>query len=225
MLAYGIVAALLARERTGVGQEVSASLLGSMLSLQSMWLQSYLFSGMLPAKVPREIARNPFWNTYKAGDDKWFILSMARSDEIWEKFCRVFNLEELLNDPRFETHEKRLENGLQLIAIMDRVFQSYPREELLKLFDEIGVISAPVNTYDAVVADPQVIENEYVTEIDHPILGRCRVVGIPIHLSRTPAKVVQAAPQLGQHTEEILVEICGYSWDEIVELKEQGVII
>jgi len=225
MLAYGILAALLARERLGRGQEVCASLLGSMVSLQSMWVQSYLFSGVLPAKVPREAARNPFWNTYRAGDGKWFILSMARSDEIWEGLCHVLGLEELLTDPRFESHEKRLENGPELIAILDRAFSKFNREELLALLDKAGLICAPVNTYDAVAADPQVKENDYITEIDHPILGRSRVVGIPIHFSLTPAKVVRAAPQLGQHTEEILVEVCGYSWDEIAELKEEGVII
>jgi formyl-CoA transferase len=225
MLAYGILAALLARERTGRGQEVCASLLGSMISLQSMWVQSYLCSGVLQEKVPREVARNPFWNTYKARDGRWFILSMARSDEVWEKLCQALNLEELLADPRFKSHEKRLENGPQLIAIFDKVFSNYNRDELLALLDRVGAICAPINTYDAVATDTQVIENEYITEIEHPIMGRCRVVGIPIHFSGTPAKVAQAAPQLGQHTEEILVEICGYTWDEIVDLKEQGVII
>ena len=225
MLAYGVVSALLHRERTGEGQEVNACLLGSLISIQSMWLQAFLVSGQLPAKVPRAQARNPFWNTYRARDDKWFILSMARSDDVWPTLCRVLGLGPLERDPRFDTHDRRLENGRELIAILDRVFATWARQELLPRLEEEGVICAPVNTYREVAQDPQVIINEYITQVDHPVAGRCRMVGIPIHFSQTPVSVARPAPQLGQHTEEILLELGGYTWEEITALKEAEAII
>lgn len=225
MLAYATMAALLARERKGIGQQVSSSLLGSIISINSTWVHSFLFSGTLPRKAPRTEAVNPFWNTYQAKDGKWFILSMARTDDVWPGTCQALDSPELENDPRFDTHGKRLENNKALIAIFDRIFATRNREEWLALLDEAGVICAPVNTFADVVLDPQVIKNNYVTEIDHPTAGRCKVVGIASHFSRTPVAITQPAPQLGQHTEEVLLELGGYSWEEIAGLKEQGAII
>jgi len=224
MLALGIVSALVHRERTGEGQVVNASLLGSALSLHGMWLQAYLFSGTLPRKRPREEARNPFWNLYRAGDGRWFVLSMARSDDVWDGMCRVLGLDSLKEDPRFATHEARMEHSRDLIALLDEVFARWEREPLLRVLESVGVICAPVNTYAEVAQDPQVLANRYITEVDYPLMGRQRVVGTPFHFSRTPAEVRAPAPQLGQHTEEVLLEVLGLDWDALVALKEKGVI-
>ena len=225
MLAYGVLAALLARERTGRGQEITASLLGTAISLQAQWPQAFFFTGQLPAKVPRTEARNPFWNTYQAGDGKWFVLSMTRSDEYWPRLCRVLQRPELAHDPRFATHEQRLANGRALVAIFDQELRARPRDEWLRLMAEAGVICDPVNTYADVVRDPQVLANEYVVEFDHPVAGRTKAIGIPVHFSDTHARMRMPAPELGQHTEEVLLELGGYDWNDIVALKEAGVII
>ena len=225
MLAFGVLAALLARGHTGRGQQVTASLLGTALSLQAQWPQAFFVTGQLPTKVPRTEARNPFWNTYRAGDGKWFVLSMTRSDHVWPNLCRLLGLPDLERDPRFDTHERRQENGRALIAILDHALQARPRAEWLRLIAADGLICAPVNTYDDVVRDPQVLANDYVVDLNDPVAGRTKAIGIPIHFSETSAKMRLAAPELGQHTEEVLLELGGYDWNDLVALKEAGVII
>jgi crotonobetainyl-CoA:carnitine CoA-transferase CaiB-like acyl-CoA transferase len=224
VLALGVVSALLARERLGMGQEINTSLLGTCITLEPMWVQSYLFSGHTPTKPPRSRARNPFWNTYQAGDGKWFVLSTAWSDESWPRLCQVLELSHLEKDPRFDSHQKRVENAKELIVIFDQVFATRSRQECLRHLEAAGQICAPVNNYAEVAEDPQATENQYILPVDHPVLGRSRVVGFPIQFARTPAELRQTAPQLGQHTEEVLLEL-GYTWEDVGRFKEAGAII
>jgi crotonobetainyl-CoA:carnitine CoA-transferase CaiB-like acyl-CoA transferase len=225
MLAYGLMVALWAREKTGLGQEVNTSLLGSAISAQAMWMQSYLLSGQSPTRVSRERARSPFWNTYQGGDGRWLVLAMARSDEYWPGLCRAIDREDLLNDPRFESHELRLENGPALVAILDDAFATAPAAEWVTRLQGQGQICDLVRTHAEVASDPQVWANDYIVKIDHDIAGPIETVGIPVHLSRTPGAVRSGAPQLGQHTEEVLIEVGGYTWEELSRLKDEGAII
>jgi crotonobetainyl-CoA:carnitine CoA-transferase CaiB-like acyl-CoA transferase len=190
-----------------------------------MWVQSHLFSGHVPQKPPRTRAKSPFWNTYQAEGGQWFVVAMARSDEAWPGLCQALGQPQLENDPRFDTHAKRLENSQELIGLLDRVFATRPREEWLRRLREAGLIVAPVNTYAEVANDPQVRENDYIVPVEHPVLGPSLMVGFPIRFSATPVKMGPTAPQLGQHTEEVLLDICGYGWDEIAEMKTAGAII
>jgi crotonobetainyl-CoA:carnitine CoA-transferase CaiB-like acyl-CoA transferase len=225
MLTYAIMTALFVRERTGVGQLVSSSILGSLISLQSHMLQAHLVTGQQPRDIPRTENRNPFWNIYRTIDDRWLCLTMPRSEEHWHNCCLAFNMEESENDPRFDTHEKRMENAKALISVLDQRFITKPLAEWVKRVEGTGIILAPVNEYADVAYDQQAWDNEYILEDTHPILGRMRVLGSPVYLSRTPAKRQCWAPELGQHTEEVLTEICGYSWDEVATLKDEGVIM
>ena len=93
----------------------------------------------------------------------------------------------------------------------------------MKLLDEVGIPVAPVNDWSDVAQDPQVIANEYIVEIDDPDHGMVKVPGIPVQLSKTPGKVERLAPELGQHTEEVLMELCGYTWDDLAKLRKAGV--
>jgi CoA:oxalate CoA-transferase len=103
------------------------------------------------------------------------------------------------------------------------IIRSKPRDEWLKKLDEAEIPAAPVNDFADLAVDPQVIANDYVVEIDDPIHGKVKVPGIPVRLSETPGKVERLAPELGQHTEEVLMEICGYTWDDLAKLREEGV--
>jgi len=149
---------------------------------------------------------------------------MLQPDRYWSKFCQALNLDHLIEDPRFRNMEVRRKNCEELIAILDSVFLTKSSSEWLKIFKEMGeIICSPVNTLQDLLKDIQVLENDYLVDFDHPALGRIKVVGIPIKFYKTPARVRLPAPEFGQHTEEILLEK-GYGWEEIIQLKDEGVI-
>jgi crotonobetainyl-CoA:carnitine CoA-transferase CaiB-like acyl-CoA transferase len=137
--------------------------------------------------------------------------------------CEVLGLGELQHDPRFDVMERRNANGRELVPLLDRAFASGPRDRWLAELAARQIPVAPVNDYADLVKDPQVLANEYLTELDHPVLGRVQEVGIPIKLSRTPGRVRHSAPELGQHSEEILLE-SGYGWDEIQAFRSASLI-
>ena len=225
MLAYGIVTALLARERTGRGQEVDASHLGSMAWLQGLGLSARLMLGRALPRQPRRFATNPLWNHYRCGDGLWLALSMLQPDRYWERFCAVLEIPEAAADPRFKTMLDRMMNAGECIALLDEVFARRPRAEWLRRLASGGdFIYSIINSVDDLPDDPQMQANGYVTAFEHPAFGPTQVVGLPVRLSETPGSIRLPAPEFGQHTEEILTEVLGYSWEEIGRLREEEVI-
>jgi len=225
MLAYGVVTALLARERTGRGQEVDASHLGSMAWLQGLGLSARLMLGRALPRQPRRFATNPLWNHYRCGDDRWLALSMLQPDRYWERFCAVLEIPEAAADPRFKTMLDRMMNAGECIALLDEVFARRPRAEWLRRLASGGdFIYSIINSVDDLPDDPQMQANGYVTAFEHPAFGPTQVVGLPVRLSETPGSIRLPAPEFGQHTEEILTEVLGYSWEEIGRLREEEVI-
>jgi len=226
ILAQGILAALLARERTGVAQRVDVSLLGGMVAgLERLPVNTRAHSGVEMPRRDRTKAGNPLWNYYKCGDGGWIALSMLAADRYWPAFCKALGIEELENDPRFKDIEVRsqLQNSEALIKILDEKFNTKPRNEWLSILREHKLICTRVQTVSDLLDDPQVIENEYIIDYEHPVFGKIKTVGFPWNFSTTPASLRLPAPQLGQHTEEILLAL-GYSWDDINNLREQEVI-
>jgi crotonobetainyl-CoA:carnitine CoA-transferase CaiB-like acyl-CoA transferase len=226
MLAYGVLNALLARERFGVGQEVNASHLGSMLFLQGLSLSMKLMAGFAFPRSFRARAANPLWNHYRCADGKWIALAMLQSDRYWPDFARVIGRPELASDERFKDLHARAKNAVECVALIDAAFASKPRAEWLRLLREDAgdYIYTIVNSVDDLPEDPQVLANRYVVDLEHPQHGPTKVVGIPVELSRTPGSVRTAAPELGQHTEEILMDLLGYDWERIATLREKKVI-
>jgi crotonobetainyl-CoA:carnitine CoA-transferase CaiB-like acyl-CoA transferase len=222
--AWAVCAALYAREKTGKGQLVDTSLMGSVMCMLSLVLSA---PAILGQEFPREIrteAGNPIYNHYRAKDDKWFILAHLQPDRYWPNVCRALGMPELEGDPRFNSIEARGENAKELIAIMDGKFATKTREEWFEIFKKEGIIYSPIQSPGEVVNDPQASANDYVIWFDHPVLGRTKVVGFPWNFSQTPASVRREAPEFGQHTEEILLEL-GYTWDDTTKLKDEKVIL
>lgn len=217
MLAYGIMLGLFARERTGIGQEINTSLFGSQVWLGSIFLQAYLFYNETIPPLARDKGENPLWNHYKCKDDKWICLSMLGTDPYWHEFCEAMGIEHLENDDKFKEHELRKKNSVDLIAVLDERFASENQAEWITRFRETDLIWAPVQDYEEVANDPQVLANDYVVDYDHPKLGPVKMVGQPVKLSKTPGKIQRPAPDYGEHTQEILLE-AGYSWEEIEKL-------
>jgi crotonobetainyl-CoA:carnitine CoA-transferase CaiB-like acyl-CoA transferase len=225
MLAYGVLAALLAREKTGRGQEVDASHLGSMAWLQGLGLSARLMLGRALPRAARKYATNPLWNHYKCADGEWIALAMIQGDRYWANLCRVLDIPDAAADPRFATMMDRMMNAGDCIAILDATFARRPRAAWLELLRKGGdFIVSVVNSVDQLPDDVQVQANRYVTTFDHATFGATRVVGIPIGLSETPGSLRRPAPEFGQHTEEILTEVLGYSWEDVARLKEHDVV-
>jgi crotonobetainyl-CoA:carnitine CoA-transferase CaiB-like acyl-CoA transferase len=224
MTAMGVLAALFYRERTGIGQKVDASILGGMTFLLGHPVCFCTMANLWGMRIARKTAGNPLWNHYKCGDGKWIALAHLSPDKFWPLLCRSMGLEKLEKDPRFDTMENRTRNCAELIAILDETFATKPRTEWERIFKQNGIIYAPINNIKDLTEDPQVLANDYVTEFEHPVFGRMKTVGFPITFEKTPMSIRREAPELGQHTEEILTELLGYTWDEIVKLKDEEVI-
>ena len=225
MLAYGILAALLARERGGVVQDVDASHLGSMTWLQGLSVAARLMMGFAIPRQPRSYAVNPLWNHYRCADDRWLALGMLQPDRYWADLCRVLGHPELATDERFEQMQARAANAGECVAILDEIFSTKPCAEWIGILRAGGdFIFTHVNSVDDLPTDPQVQANDYVTDFDHPAFGAIKVVGVPIRLSATPGSVRLPAPEFGQHTEEILTELLGYSWERVEQLRDAEVI-
>ena len=221
--AWAVCTALYAREKTDKGQLVDTSLLGSLMTMEGLVLAAPAYLGQ---EFPREIraeAGNPLENFYRCGDDKWIVIHHLQPDRYWPKVCKALGISKMENDPRFNSIEARGKNARELIAIIDEKFATKTRKEWIEIFGREGVISAPIQTATEVINDPQAEANEYVIWFDHPVLGRTKMLGFPWSFNDMPASVRREAPELGQHTEEILLEI-GYTWGDISKLKEEEVI-
>ena len=239
MLAYGVLAGLIARERHGIGQRVDTSLLGSMLALRGLDVALQLMtqrgdtapSPFHKSTDAQSYSRlnpgNPLWNTYRCGDGKWIAMAMVQSDPHWQNFLDALDgPQSLAGDPRFATHLSRCQNCRACVELLDEIFASKPRQEwLFRLLAKGDMPITAVNSMADIGADVQALENEYVTSFEHPVSGQTRVPGFPVTLSQTPASIRTQAPEFGQHTEEILMEILAMDWDDISALREKQVIL
>jgi len=223
LAAYGVLLAIIARDRFGIGQRVDASLLGGQIEIGRLQLQMYFMMGMLPPTSVMKAIRNPLYYVYQDCDGKWFVLAALQADRFWSDFCKVFCIEELEKDEKYCNQICRGQNFDELKPRLFEITRSKPRSYWLERLDKAGIPAAPVNDYSDVEADPQVIINEYVVEIEDPIHGKVKVPGIPVQLSKTPGKVDKLAPELGQNTEEVLMNVLGYTWDDLAKLREAGV--
>lgn len=222
--AYGIVCALLARERLGIAQRINTSLLGSSILLNGYGINVSLLRGFAIAKHTRKRSRNPFSNYYRCRDGKWIMLCELQSDRFWDEFHRVLGLPK--DDARFANSLKRRENCVELVKMLDTIFATKTKDEWLKEFERNGVGFAYSLIYDAIEvgADQDALLNNYIIEMDHPAFGQCKMVGFPVGFDETPARVQRVAPEIGQHTEEVLMDILGYAWDDIESLRRDRVI-
>jgi CoA:oxalate CoA-transferase len=224
MCAWGITAALFAREKTGKGQVVDTSLMGSVIGALGFIMAA---PAILGKEFPREIraqAGNPIYNHYRCKDNKWLAIAhLDLTNKYWPRLCKALGIEELEHDPRFNSIESRGKNARELVGILDKNFAAKTRAQWFDILKEAGCIYTPIQTPSEVVSDPQAWANNYFVEVDHPGWGNIKMTGFPWDFSETPASWRLPAPGFGQHNEEILLEL-GYTRDDITQFREEGVI-
>jgi crotonobetainyl-CoA:carnitine CoA-transferase CaiB-like acyl-CoA transferase len=222
--AWGITAALYAREKTGKSQVVDTSLMGSIIALLGLIMSAPSILGQEFPRAVRAEAGNPIYNHYQCQDRKWLALAHLQPDRYWPNVCRAVGIGELENDRRFSTIEARGENARELVAFLDSRFATRTRDEWLNILKLEGCICTPVQSPLEVSNDPQALANNYFIFTEHPVWGKIKMVGFPWDFSETPASWRREAPEFGQHSEEILLEM-GYNWDDITRFKQDGVTI
>ena len=230
VLAYGIMVALFHRERSGEGQKVDGSLLQSVIGAQSFNITSYLMSGMYAGSPIPRIPRGmtvPIWNHYRAKDGRWLMLAMSQLGRYWPVFRKAMQeaTGEMLEPDAISVEWIRQNAGelVQLIKKMDDLFAQQPAEYWLELFRKYDLLVEIARDYAEIARDPQVIANQMITTFEHPLHGELPMVAPPVNLSVTPGTIRTAAPEYGQHTEEVLLE-AGLTWDQIGALRESGAI-
>lgn len=197
----GILAALLVRERTGLGQHVQVSLLEAILSAQAYRIITDPKTFELPAfddTVP--------YGAFQAADGAWLAVAVV-STANWQALCASLGADELADDARFATNPLRVEHRDELLPILEERFRALPRDEWLRILSEHGVPCAPIQELKDLMADRSLLETGVLVELEHPVAGTVRTLGPAIELSATPAKVELPAPTLGQHTAEVLEEL------------------
>jgi len=220
--AGAICAALLARSRTGEGQRVAVSLIRAGVYTVGSDVSMALRFKFMVQPYDRYHAINPLIDCYQAGDGRWFWLLLLQGDRHWPDLCRAIGREDLLKEDRFADIGRRGLNAPALVDELDKVFATKSLDEWGQAFDRENVWWAPVNSISDVVNDPVAQEAGAFVDVPGPE-GPIQGVATPADFYGTPWQPRGYVPELGQHTEEILLEL-DYDWDRIVALKESGAI-
>lgn len=222
MTAGAICAALYNREKTGEGQRVSVPLVRVGVYMCGWDIMLALRLGLPILPYDRYHAVNPIIDCYKSGDGKWFWLLLLQADRHWGDLCRATGREDLMEDERFKNIEVRRINAPALVEELDATFTTKPMADWAEPFAANNVWWAPVNSINEVVTDPMVQAAGAFVDVPGPD-GALPMVATPADFSGTPWQPQGLPPELGQHTEEVLLEL-GYDWEAIVGLKERGAI-
>ena len=217
-----ILAALRARDATGEGQLIDLSLLDTQVALLANVASNYLVGGQEPRRLGNAHPNITPYEAFRARD-RWFALAAANERQ-WAILCDVLGQPELQADPRFADNGARVSNRDALRQVLGTAFLARDADEWLEQFRKAGLPCGPINTIPEVFAHPQADARELVIDIEHPTAGAVRFPGFPYKLSQSPATVRRPPPMLGEHTDEVLVELLGYSTDDLLAFRQAEAI-
>ncbi len=218
----GILSALHNRNSTGKGQLVDVAMLDSLVAVLENAIVRYFATDEIPQPLgSRHPAITPF-EAFESADGH--IIIAIGNDTLWAKFCEHVDQKNLISDPRFSTNVERTANHSELFPILSEIMRQRTTDEWIDALENIGVPCGPINTIDKVVNHPQVQARNMITQVIHQMTGAVEVPGLPIKLSDTPGDVDIPAPNLGEHTVEILTDVLKMSTDEVKQLKQERII-
>jgi crotonobetainyl-CoA:carnitine CoA-transferase CaiB-like acyl-CoA transferase len=201
-LAFGVMAAIEARHRTGEGQHVETSLLEAATSLAVYESAHYFATGTRPERIGQAHRGSSPYQCFQTADG--YITVGASQQGFFVQVCALVGLPELAADPRFGKVADRVKNNDALVALLAEKLRLQPSAHWLAALEAIGVPAGPVLYYDQVFTDPQILARDMVVETNHLVTGKFHTMGVPVKLSATPGSVHRAAPRLGEHTGEVL---------------------
>ena len=219
--AYAILAAVIHRMRTGIGQYIDTSLLSGQLAMLSYHAAGFLATGEVPKRTGNHNPEIAPYGVYQAKDG-WFNLAVG-TNVLWQRFLEAVGAQQLLDDPRFASNHDRSVHYREMNAALDKIFMQHTVRELEAKLIPAGVPIGEIHDLASVFADPQVKALDEVLTIAHPTAGDVRVVGAPYRLTETPATVRHHPPLLGEQTDEILAEM-GFDAARIVGFRASGVL-
>ena len=223
-IAGGIAAGLLQRATTGEAPLVDVSLLGlAMWQLSPDIVASGLYGGDPMPKFGRSASPNPLVGAYKTSDGRFITLMMLQSDRYWAEFCTCIGRPDMIDDPRFVDGGARFANREECVKTIDEVFASRTYVEWKDALAKLSGAWSPVQQANELVDDPQVSANGYLPHISREDGKEYDLVANPVQMDET-ADELRPAPEHGQHTEELLLEL-GLEWDDIIAYKEAGAIL
>jgi formyl-CoA transferase len=218
---YGVLSALMNRMLSGEGQHVETSLLRASVSFVGENAARYFETGHVPRRKHRTTTAGVF--AFEDRDGLPFVLHMSSPDKFWRNMFEVVGKPEWSEDSRFNSRKARIENYDTLVEQLTPIFRSGRREDWLRRLIEMDVPAAPINTLDEVFADPQVQTYGFPIEVEHPKMGKMKLLGNAVDMSRTPPSIDRPPPMLGEHTEEILTGL-GFDRAAISDLRAKEAI-
>ena len=222
MLAGGIAAALVRRERTGKGAVVDVALLATAVWQLSTDLTSTAFLREEPKKLEAGKAlANPMVGPFRSADDRWLMLNMLDDARHWSPLCRALGFDDLVEDPRFVDTDARRANSGALHTLISERIRSRPLAEVVGALAAEDTLFATMASPLEVIDDPQVVANGYLAQ--HPTVPGARLATAPMQFDDEMTRVTRAAPELGEHTDEVLAEV-GLHADDIRALRDEGAI-
>lgn len=222
-MSHAILTALLFRERKGIGQQVHISLYSTALWVQYINLLVTSVLSVDPCNAADRKKHSPLRNRFRCRDGKWILGTHHPEEKYWTRFCEATDQKELLNDPRFTNDAGGPADFVALNRIFDEVFAERSRDEWMEIFQAHGLMFCSVQHIQEVATDAQALANGYLAAFDHPVQGPVTIPGYPVHFSACNAGTCNAAPQLGEHTDEVLQQM-GLSSSDIASLRNDGII-
>ncbi|MEW6688819.1 MAG: CoA transferase, partial [Pseudomonadota bacterium] len=222
LAALGVLTALVEREQSGEGQWVQSNLLQAGIQLLDFQAARYTMQGEVPAQVGNDHPTSMPTSAYRTADG--YMNVAATGTKMWQRVCDAIGRPELFEHPDFRTAEGRAANRKALNDELNKGFAKKTSAEWVEILNRGGVPCGPIYTMDKVFSDPQVQHVQAAAEVESKALGRkLRLINQPVKLSRTPAKLVTATPERGEHTDEILLE-AGFSSEDIRQFKSEGIV-